>query len=382
MADSHGGVNLERRSHVTLGFILIACIGFGILPCTAFPADGIALSHPIQLTTDPHYDRNPSILLADDGTYWLFFTRGKDPRGIRGYEGYDPDSDYYDIYYMTARSLPGLLKATEKKVPGTAPDNARRDVAALQSGDGTIWVFASTGLGPGSERSVYSYRFKAGSWSGPTAVPGTDYAAHVDAIEKDGRIWVFYDVGYELFVTSYRPRNGVWTTPVLIAPGATVAKALAADGMFYVAWVYVDPATSQWGPGIYLSASRDGSIWKQTSVPVAAWGGSLTNWDPALVEDHKSVRLYWAPSDTEQFIATTSSRTPMDPASWSTPARVTKASGNGNSWWDFWPAPVQKGRNEGGALALLYTSERNSDGTAMIDGNIWLEITIPRGREG
>ena len=369
---------MERRSRVTLGFILIACIAFWIIPCTAIPFEGIASSHPIQLTTDPHYDRNPSILLADDGTYWLFFTRGKTLPGIRSTD-YNPDLDYYDIYYMTAHSLPGLLKATEKKVPGPAPDNAQRDVAALQAGDGTIWVFTSTGLGPGSDRSVYFYQFKDGTWSGPAPVPHTDYAAHVDAIEKDGRIWVFYDIGYELFVISYQLGTGFWTSPVSVAPGATLGKAIAEDGSLYIAWVYIDPDQNLWGPGIYLSSSPDGTTWTHTTSPVAAWGTGLTNWDPVLIKDRKIFRLFWAPSDTEQFIATSSSSTPMDPASWSDPVRVTSASGNGNSWWDFWPKPIPKGRHGDGTLALLYTSERNADGTGMTDGNIWMEIAIPRG---
>jgi hypothetical protein len=98
-----------------------------------------------------------------------------------------------------------------------------------------------------------------------------------------------------------------------------------------------------------------------------------------LIKDRDIFRLFWAPSDTEQFIAATSSKTPMEPASWTSPARVTEAHCGENSWWDFWPQPIHKGRNEGGTLALLYTSERNSDGTAMIDGNIWLEMVIPRG---
>jgi len=51
---------------------------------------------------------------------------------------------------------------------------------------------------------------------------------------------------------------------------------------------------------------------------------------------------------------------------WSSPLRITNASNEGNSWWDFWPEPVKSGSN----LALLYSSERSSDGTYQSDGNM------------
>jgi hypothetical protein len=250
-------------------------------------------------------------------------------------------------------------------------------VAALQTGDGTIWVFASTGLGPGLERSVYFYTFKAGVWYRPVAVPSTDYAAHVDAAVKDGKIWVFYDIGYELFVTSYTVKTGSWSSPVSIHevteddPGATVAKALVDGGQFFVVWV---PPT---GSGVYLSSSGNGLTWTSTDTPIAQWSG-LYNWDPVLARDGKVYRLFWAPSDTEQFLATTTSPTPMNPASWTLPVRLTTAIYGTTGWWDFWPEPVLRGKSAMGSPALVFTSERNGDGTARIDGNIWLYVSPSR----
>jgi hypothetical protein len=376
---------MERRSRVTFGFILVACIIFGIIPCTAIPMDHIASSNPIQLTRDPHYDRNPSTLLADDGTYWLFFTRGQNPLGIRGNQGYDPDMDYYDIWYKKARSLEGLKWAVETRMPLEPPEtsqSAQRDVAAIQSRDGKIWVFSSPGYGPesGTGRGILYYIYD-GSWTGPFVIRPDTYdgcgIGHIDALEYRGRTWVIYDDCYTLKATSLG-RSG-WSNPITIAEKATLGKAIAVDGTLYVAWVFIDPSANEWGTGIYISSSPDGTIWTQTDGPVGAWGGGLTNWDPVLIKDRNLFRLFWAPSDTEQFIAVSSSRTPMDPASWTPPVRVTEAHCGENSWWDFWPQPIHKGKNEGGTLGLLYTSERNEDGTAMTDGNIWLEMVIPRG---
>jgi len=48
--------------------------------------------------------------------------------------------------------------------------------------------------------------------------------------------------------------------------------------------------------------------------------------DPVLIKDRDTFRLFWAPSNSEQFIATSKSTNPTDPSSWSTPIRVTTAS--------------------------------------------------------
>ena len=293
---------------------------------------------------------------------------------MRGVNNYDPDLDYYNVYYKRASSLAGLRTAPEHALPTTTPplDNAQRDVSALQSRDGTIWVFTSTGLGPGSQRSVYYYTYTRGHWSGPTAVPGTDYAAHVNAVENHGAIWVFFDVGYSLYAAKFD--NGVWQqTPTLIATDATLGKGIVDDGTFYVVWAHVDASQNVWGDYIGLSTSRDGKTWK-TVGPIAKWpDGGLTNWDPVIIKDKNSFRLFWAPSDTKQFIATSTSKNPTDAKSWSAPLRVTTASSGSNSWWDFWPEPI---KSDGG-ICLFYTSERNSPGTGMSDGNIWMLMAVP-----
>ena len=173
-------------------------------------------AQPIQLTTNPQYDRDPSLFRAANGIYWLFFARGRDARQIRDFNGYNPDLDYYDIYFKTAASVLGLETATETQIPLTPPDNAQKDISALQTKDGIIRVFTSTGLGEGTERSIYHYSYN-GSWHGPTPVPGTDYAAHLSVLEDRDKIWVFFDVGYDLYVVSYDETTFAWSSPLFIA---------------------------------------------------------------------------------------------------------------------------------------------------------------------
>ncbi len=342
--------------------VVIGIIGLAILlamPVMAL-SDEKHFGKNTQITTDPKYDRNPSFFKAKDGSYWLFYTRGRDNRGIRDFQGYNPDLDYYDIYYRTSKSITELQKANDNIIRLTYPDNAQRDVAAFQASDGTIWLFTSTGLGPGAERSVYYYT-NHGTWFGPAAIPNTADAAHVNALEYDGKIWVFFDVGYTLEVTSYD--GTIWSMPTDIHTDATVAKAIVEDGTFYVVWT-----TPSGSSGIYLSTSADGNTWSIYG-PIASWPGA-TNWDPVLIKDKNTFRLFWAPDTGSggQFIATSTSSRPTDSGSWSTPTRLTTASYNGNNWWDFWPAPYKKGES----IYLFFTSERNSDATDRTDGNIWM----------
>ncbi len=356
-----------RKLTFILALLLSLTLSAALL-ITSVHADKETTVSNLQLTSNPKYDRNPSFFRAEDGTYWLFFTRGRNSVGIRDIEGYNPDLDYYDIFFKTSKSIPGLQKAIEQTIPLTPPDNAQRDISAFQASDGKIWVFTSTGLGPGSDRATFYYIYD-GVWHGPTAIPET-YDAHVNALEYNGKIWVFYDDGaYLLKVVSYDETTEIWTSPINVANHATIAKAIVDEGKFYVVWAYVDAENNQWGTGIYLSTSIDGTSWETTEKSIAVWGEEATNWDPVLIKDKDLYRLFWAPdAGTEgQFIATSTSADPTNIDTWSAPIKITTGSFDLNNWWDFWPQPYTKG-----VRYLFYTSERNTEGTARIDGNIWL----------
>jgi len=363
----------KMNSKLLFGIITVMLIlTLATVPVLASPAVQ-PTSKPFQLTTDPHYDRNPSFFQASDGAYWLFFTRGRDDREVRGFNCYDPDYDSYDIYYKTARSVPQLARATENLVPRSdlVTYNTQRDIAALQASDGTFWIFTSSGYGPSSDARIFYYTYDGADWSTPTAIDGTDYAGHIDALEYNGKIWVFFDAWEYILKVTYWDGTS-WSGPILISEKATIAKAIVDSGTLYVVWSYIDPNAIPpiWGGYIGLSTSSNGIVWSQP-IQIASWTDA-TNWDPVLIKDRDTFRLFWAPSNSEQFIATSTSTNPTDPSSWSTPVRVTTASYGPNSWWDFWPEPFKRG-----STYLFYTSERNSDGTAMIDGNIWVYMAVP-----
>lgn len=359
------------------GIVLTFCLLMSF--SSILPAFAFSIQLPVvylQLTTNSHYDRNPSLFEAKDGTWWLFFTRGLSEVGIRGQDGYDPDSDSYDIYCKTARSLLGLQKAVEFKVPGSDPTHGQRDVAALQASNGKTWVFSSTGFGPG-DNHIYYFTYYRGTWEGPVAINTEElkWIGHINALEYKGKIWLFYDAEYSLKSLYY---DGLWHGPFDIAPTATLGKAIVDNGIFYIVWAYLDPINGLWGPYIGLSTSIDGITWTNQGQ-IASWPASgATNWDPVLIKERKYFRLLWAPDagSEGQFIATSVSRNPTNPTSWSAPVSVTTAHYGTENWWDFWPQPIDVCRGALDPIFLVYTSERNNDGTSRSDGNIWLRIAL------
>jgi len=365
-------MKIKRLFAVVLASCLLAMPG--IIPAVAHGPTLQPVSVAFQLTSDPHYDRNPTLFQARDGTWWLFFTRGLDSIGVRGLYGYDPDQDRYDIYYKTVGwqdgSFLGLPKATEKLLPGSDASHGQRDVTALQASDGKIWVFSSTGFGPG-ENHIYYFTY-GGVWQGPTPIPieEPNWIGHINALSYEGKIWVFYDAEYSLKSIYY---DGTWHGPFDIAADATLGKAIVDRGKFYIVWAHL-VAPDIWGDYIGLSTSSDGMAWTNHGK-IMSWPGA-TNWDPVFIKDSDSFRLLWAPDagNEGQFIATSDSHKPTDPTSWSTPVQVTTASYGNENWWDFWPQPCKIWRGISRPLMLVYTSEGSSDGTKRIDGNIWLRL--------
>jgi hypothetical protein len=360
-----------KRLFLLVAVLIISAIFTMAVPVVA--SDENAASKPFQVTTSPRYDRNPSFFKSDDGTYWLFFARGRNPEGIRGINGYDPDTDSYDIYYKTARSIPSLRNTKEQLVPGSdlVDFNTQRDITALQASDGTIWVFTSSGYATSSDPRVFYYRYKHHSWSGPTPIPNTSYAGHINSLEHKGQIWVFFDAWAYSLKVIHGNESG-WSVPVPIRDNTSIAKAIVYRGKFYIVWSYVENNVS-YGPYIGLSTSKDGTTWTNHGA-IASWPGA-TNWDPVLIRDKKAFRLFWAPDAgvEGQFIATSMASDPTDLASWSAPVKLTIAKYGINSWWDFWPQPYYDG-----LTYLAYTSERNAAGTNMGDGNIWMmHLTVP-----
>lgn len=320
------------------------------------------VSQAVQLTTDTHYDRDESFFIAQDGTYWLFFVRG---RGNTTDPAYDPDSDFYDIYYLT--SITEGATWTNHSMPSFVNNPyGQREVAAFQDSTGKIWVFFTDIFYPDTPTGGIYYTTttdSGSSWSDVARVLDiTGY--HIDALEAFGKIWVFYEgPGALIYCTSY---NGTaWSTPLQISEAGKhggIPKAMVdADGYINVVWC-------GWTEGgIYRSTSPNGTIW---STPQLILTSTYIACDPMLVQDSSGVYwLFWAPWDSatdSQWLEVVYS---SDGTTWSSSIHVTSGSYGTNYWWDMWPEAYQK---PGGNMLLFYTSEASSESYVKGDGNIWM----------
>jgi hypothetical protein len=349
--------------------ILIVTASILLLTINLFIAPAIAKNPPVQyfqITSNPAYDRNPSIIQGQDGNYWLFFAQSKSG-SIRGIDGFDPDAASYKICYKKSKTIAGLQKAPENIIPvsDTFSDNAQRDVVALHDGDGKIWVFTSSGYTYSNDNRIFYYQYNHGHWSGPTPIDNTSVAGHINAVEYKGQIWLFFDV-WPYVLEGIHWNGKIWSSPVVISENASIAKAMVDKGKLFVVWSYV-VNNVEYGTYIGLSTSNDGKTWNNHGKIISWPETGATNWDPVLVKDKGLFRIFWAPDvgSGGQFIATSTSANPT--GMWSTPVKLTSSNYNGNSWWNFWPCPFIQN-----SIYVFYTSESNSYGTAMIDGNIWM----------
>ena len=322
------------------------------------------VSRPIQLTTDSHYDRDQSFFISSDGTYWLFFTRG---RGDPSAPGYNPDSDFYDIYYL--KSTDEGASWIEYSMPDFVNDPyGQREVAAFEDSGGKIWVFFTDAFygdpyGTPTHGIYYTTTTDGGStWSSVQQVPGIT-GVHIDALEAFGKIWVFYEDGAIIYCVSFDGTS--WSAPTQISESGKhggIPKAMLDNyGVLNVVWC-------GWTEGgIYRSTSTDGVSW---STPQLILTSSYIACDPVLVQDSDGTYwLFWAPWDSATDSQWLEAVYSPDGVTWSSSIHVTSGGYDGNYWWDMWPEAYI---TSDGDMLLFYTSEVASGSYVKGDGNIWM----------
>lgn len=367
-----------------------------VIPIVSALPQGVDHQPGIRLTTHPDYERNPSFVVDSTGMYWLFYTRA-DTGGIRGQGGYNPDTDYYVIWYLqstdkgTTWGIPTRLARSAPSPTGNRPVNFnQRDVAAIVDGN-DIYVFAASGYGGGGNNNIYYYKYSSGSWSGPTQVFQSDgmtpvVGGHIDVVrrEDNGDFWLFYEKGSQGVYAVYSTDQGTtWSDEIFVAQGPVnsyggVPKAIWGS-KFYVVF-------SDQGDGIYLTTSSDGTTWT-TPTLIYQSPDPVYDYDPMIYKTADgTLYLFWAPySDPaaggvdSQWISYTYSTddgvtwNPAPPklTSGGFPAWLYDHTQTNVTWWDFWPEVYEDPVSHN--LLLFYTSEASDDGKSMIDGNIWFK---------
>jgi hypothetical protein len=351
---------MKRATRFLIVWILL--VGTLLLmppPAMAASPDILEVSPPKQLTASPQFDRNPSFVRAIDGTWWVFFARG---RGDPTAPGYDPDADYYDVRYVKSDDngdtwTEGLLPATPAGhgvMGAVAP-------AAFQDGIGQFWVFyAANGVG-----AYYFTSIDNGiSWSVATpAVLDNKVGNHLDAlVAADGKFWIYYqgDPGAAIHARSFDGLTWSARTKVgdpLTYTGTPRALQDSGTGDFHVAYIAGGPLS------LHVATSPDNGVsWTSSAVLNTA----DADYDPVLVKHDSTWRLFFAPynaGDDHQWLMTTSS---PDLTSWTTPVHVTSGSYRATEWWDFWPEAAMAD----GGLKLFYASMK--DGINRGDADIFM----------
>jgi hypothetical protein len=135
-----GRIGEENPTKRTILVMFVALLVFPLISAAFGFGKDKDLKNPIQITTDTLYDRNPDAIRIHDGKIWLFYTRGRNPIGVRGVSGYDPDADVYDIYFRTANNPAELVMAPENLAPGSdqVKVNSQRDIAVVEARDKSI----------------------------------------------------------------------------------------------------------------------------------------------------------------------------------------------------------------------------------------------------
>lgn len=337
-----------------------------LLSLNAVPTTQAAGSNwSAQITFGANYDRNPSVLKAKDGTYWLFFARTTDC--ATGHSTCDVDNAHYNIYYMNSRDYRTWTSPKRLSDRTGLPDTFRgRTIAATQAADGKIWVFWANG---GFSSSFYYYSFA------PNAQPNADitllprgemsdhYYFNVEAVTANGKIWVFYeDTEVQgVYVRSFDGTN--WSSATLVAAGLSIPKVLVDGKNFRV--VMVNGGNGE----VFISSAPIGSSSWAVPISVVQPKDKITNWDPTIFKDEQGrYNIFYAPDLDlgmgEQRIEWKQS---TNPANWTGAAKVvTSASSGANTWWDYWPEATSIGND----TYLFYTSEKN--GTTQGSGHIFL----------
>jgi Right handed beta helix region len=325
----------------------------------SFPALSIAATIEVSGgtaigATTSYYEREPELLKASSGTWFLVYARSQTAYSPGG----NPDILIYDIYYSTSIDNGATWTECDASKRMTISGASFRQASVAEAG-GKIWII-STDIMNAPYKIYAQFSSDNGvTWSSPTVIYNPPDAAHgafhVDGVADGNDIWLFFGNWSESLGISYIKHHGstnLWDTAPTstLSPSYQMPRVIKDGSTFRM-------VTTQWDK-IYYSTTNDpaSAIWSTVAIPGtdAPTGGAAS--DPAIFKSTEGAIWVacapWFSTDKQRIEYLTSDD---NGATWSSSMVFTAAEYGADFWWDFRPYLSEDGAD----ILFFISSERN-----------------------
>ncbi|SYZ72516.1 exported hypothetical protein [Candidatus Zixiibacteriota bacterium] len=301
-------------------------------------------------STPNHYERDPELLMASSGTWFLIYARSQSTFA----PGDNPDVLIYDIYYSTSTDQGNTWVECDASKRMTLP-GANFWPGSICEADGKIWIFG-TNLSTGD--IYYQTSSDDGTaWTAPIQIltaTQTVGAFHLNAVADGNNIWLFF-AGWAstdgIYLLKYDGSTDSWSGPTQTLSGPYRMPRVIKEGATF------RMVTTQWSVLSYHTSSDPSSgTWTTTDISGSAAPPGGSSADPSIAgDDHGNLWIAYAPwfSTDRQCLAYLYSND--NGASWYPGIPFTDAQSGANYWWDFRPYIAQYGED----MLFFAASEKN-----------------------
>jgi hypothetical protein len=341
--------NGMKISRPLLATLLVAMILFSWVEGMASARIEVSQSTSVTSTAN-YYERDPKLLKASDGTWFLIYARSQTIYSPGG----NPDNLIYDIHYSTSADNGDTWTEADASKRMTLT-GANFWPGSIVEADGKIWIIASN-LATGDIYCQTTSDFGT-TWTTPTLIltaTQTIGAFHLDAVVSDNNILVFF-AGWAntdgIYLLKYNATDDTWGTAVQTLIGGYRMPRVIKDG------ANIRMVTTDWN-NIYYHTSTDPETnsWTTAVIPgtTAPSGGSSA--DPTIAKDPDGglwvAYAPWYASDKQNIVYVFSSN---NGASWTSQVPFSTGEYGTKYWWDFRPCLADDGYD----MLFFVTSERN-----------------------
>jgi hypothetical protein len=345
LEERRGG--LAMRSANWLVAVLVVVIAVALVGGSAWAATiDVSVARNITATGDVngYYERDPELLVASGGTWYLVYARSQTSFTAGG----SPDALMYDTYYQTSTDNGATWSAATKVLDAAAIGGTSTfRSATVCEADGKIWVIGSDCRYP--EGDIYANTYSGGVWSGQSMIfNGTNDtgAYHVDAVTEGDDIRLFYGVMNEnkgVGFIRYHGDTNVWDGTVTLIgtdAGWQIPRVIKEGSTYYL-------VSSNWDHILFTSTTTPDVVpWPVAKALTNAPAEGASS-DPCILKYGSSdgtddLIVFHAPwyaddSQPQEYVYSTDAG-----ATWSASIAFTDAQHSIGRSWDMMPRAYMK----------------------------------------